>query len=342
MKNRLLFLSALMIAGSTPLAAWNYEGHRMVNELALASLPEDFPSFVHTPANAERIAFLSGEPDRWRNNSDLPIKHYNSVDHYLDVEQLPDAGIDPKQVSDLRYVFAVQFAEARAAHADKFSKIDATKNTDRTREWAGLLPWAVAEYYGKLKSAFSYLKTFEAAGTEAEVANAQANVVYIMGVMGHYVGDGAQPLHTTVHHNGWTGDNPAGYTKWPGIHSWIDGGFIAKAGITTDLLRPRVVSVQPIDMTMPAEGREPVFVATMDYLLEQNALVEPFYKMEKADLFKADNIDRTTEARDFIEGQLLKGGHMLGAIWLTAWRNAPEDTYLAAELAKRQKGKVKP
>ena len=165
MKNRLLFLSALMIAGSTPLAAWNYEGHRMVNELALASLPEDFPSFVHTPANAERIAFLSGEPDRWRNNSDLPIKHYNSVDHYLDVEQLPDAGIDPKQVSDLRYVFAVQFAEARAAHADKFSKIDATKNTDRTREWAGLLPWAVAEYYGKLKSAFSYLKTFEAAGT---------------------------------------------------------------------------------------------------------------------------------------------------------------------------------
>ena len=39
-----------------------------------------------------------------------------------------------------------------------------------------------------------------------------------MGVMGHYVGDCAQPLHTTKHHNGWVGENPHGYTTWPGLH----------------------------------------------------------------------------------------------------------------------------
>ena len=337
-----LILTVLGSGITLPMAAWDYSGHRMVNELALAALPDDFPAFVHSPSNAERIAFLAGEPDRWRNNSDLPIKHYNSVDHYLDIEQLPDAGIDPQTVSDLRYVFATTFAAGREAHLDKFPEIDPLKNTDHTREWRGLRPWAVTEYYGKLKSAFSYLKTFEKAGTPEEVANAQANIVYIMGVMGHYVGDGAQPLHTSVHHNGWVGDNPQGYTKWPGIHSWIDGGFIAKAGINTAGLLPRVETVASIEVTLPADGRNPVFVVTMDYLRAQNALVEPLYALEKTGVFKADNIGKTTTGRDFIEGQLLKGGEMLASIWLTAWRNAPEDGYLAGQLAKRQKSEAAP
>lgn len=47
-----------------------------------------------------------------------------------------------------------------------------------------------------------------------------------MGVMGHYVGDLTQPLHTTKNYNGWVGENPAGYTTSKGFHAWIDGGFL--------------------------------------------------------------------------------------------------------------------
>ena len=57
--------------------AWDYEGHRLVNQLALASLPTNFPSFARTAAAAEHVAFLAGEPDRWRNTPDLPLKHGN-------------------------------------------------------------------------------------------------------------------------------------------------------------------------------------------------------------------------------------------------------------------------
>ncbi|MFZ9682715.1 MAG: hypothetical protein ACO3DQ_05860, partial [Cephaloticoccus sp.] len=260
--------------------AWDYAGHRLVNELALAALPDDFPAFVRAPAAAERVAFLAGEPDRWRNNPDLPIKQFNSLDHYLDLEQLAWAGLDGATVSDLRYVFATAFAAGRAAHADRFPPIEAGRNLDHTREWPGLLPWAITENYGKLRSGFSYLKTFQTAGgTPEEIANAEANILYIMGVMGHYVGDGAQPLHTTVHHNGWAGANPNDYTHWRGLHSWIDGGFIAAAGITTDMLRPRVTTAAPIEVTARADGRDPVFVAAMDYLRAQNALVEPLYAL---------------------------------------------------------------
>lgn len=149
----------------------------MVNQLALASLPEEFPAFVHQPENAERITFLAGEADRWRNNSDLPLKHYNGLDHYFDAEQLASAGLDEDTVSDLRYSFVVKFAQGRLAHPENFPEIDAEKNSDNTKEWPGFLPWAITEYYGKLKSAFSYLKTFQKTGTPEEVANAQANVL---------------------------------------------------------------------------------------------------------------------------------------------------------------------
>lgn len=339
----LVILTALT-ALTAPLQAWDYEGHRIVNQLALATLPEDFPAFVRAPDAAERIAFLAGEPDRWRNvGDDLPLKHYNGMDHYCDLEQIPAAGLSFDQLPSLRYEFAAQFAAGRAAHPDNFPAIDPAKNTDHSREWPGFAPWAIREYYGKLKSSFSYLKAFEEEGngTPAEVANARADVIYVMGLMGHYVGDCAQPLHTTDHHNGWVGPNPHGYTTWPGIHSWIDGGFIAKAGIRTAGLAPRVTPAEPISLATRADGRDPMFVAILDFLLEQNKLVEPLYQLDKAGKFShaKDKVEPVTpEGRAFIEGQLLKGGEMLGAIWVTAWRSAPPDTYLRAALIKRKLG----
>jgi hypothetical protein len=37
--------------------AWDYDGHRLVNRLALESLPTNFPAFVFTAEARERIAF---------------------------------------------------------------------------------------------------------------------------------------------------------------------------------------------------------------------------------------------------------------------------------------------
>src|SRR5215208_5070247 len=88
---------AVMFQCSVPrVLAWDYEGHRLVNQLALAALPTNFPAFVKEPAAAERIAFLSGEPDRWRNTTDLTLKHYNNPDHYLDFEDVVACGLKPE------------------------------------------------------------------------------------------------------------------------------------------------------------------------------------------------------------------------------------------------------
>ncbi|MFI5336131.1 MAG: hypothetical protein ACHQ5A_05080 [Opitutales bacterium] len=331
------FLFVSLIAGLLPAArAWDYEGHRIANQVALASLPADFPAFVHTPANAERIAWLCSEPDRWRSSPDLPARHVNGVDHYLDLEQLEDAGLTPATVSAFRYEFAAQFAAGRTAHPQNFPAIEPDKNSDRTREWPGFLPWTINEYYGKLRADFARLKVLRELGTPDEVAQTEASIVELMGTMGHFVADAAQPLHTTRYHNGWDGANPHGFTTWRGFHAWIDGGFIQKAGITFAAVQGRVVPADPLPLAPVPTGRDPMFSTVMDYLLAQHALMEKTYQLEQAGKLNHDQLPANPEGRAFIEERLLTGGQMLGRIWLTAWRATPPDTYLRAQLLRKQ------
>jgi hypothetical protein len=328
---------ALLLLTSRLALAWDYEGHRAVNELALASLPTNFPAFVRAPEAAERIAFLAGEPDRWRNIQDPPLRHYNGPDHYIDLEQLADYGLKPEMLPVFRYQFVAELALARNAHPEKFPAIDPAKNEDHTRELVGFLPWAIAENYAKLKSQFSYLKTFqESGGTPAEIANAQADIIYVMGVMGHYVGDASQPLHTTIHHHGWVGDNPHNYTTEGRFHSWIDGGYFSKVGGPD--LKGMKAKLRPAQLAAidgrPAKPEE-MFQVAMGFVLGQNKLVEPLYQMEKDGRLSGEG-ETGLKGEEFLEAQLLKSGQLLGDIWYSAWQQAPPDTFLKRQLARRK------
>jgi len=331
----LKFFSGLAVLGALAFhaGAWDYENHHVVKGLALASLPAGFGGFTLAPALKDRIAFLAGEPDRWRNIGDLSLKHVNGPDHYFDLEDIALCGLTPETLPPLRYDFVADLARARAAHPEKFPAIDPAKDADHTRELDGFLPWAITEYYEKLKSGFSTLKALrQYGGTPQEIANAQANIVYVMGVMGHFVGDGAQPLHTTKHFNGWVGENPKGYTTKPTFHGWIDGGYLKKTGaLKAETLAGKI---HPAEKIANADEPEGMFRDAVAYLVEQNKYVEPLYEMEKTGQLSGA-VGKGLEGRPFLEGQILKAGQMLGNIWLTAWLDAPEDTYLHRQLEQR-------
>jgi hypothetical protein len=154
-----------------------------------------------------------------------------------------------------------------------------------------------------------------------------------MGVMGHFVGDGAQPLHTTIYFNGWNGVNPNGYTTNRGFHSWIDGGYFHKTG--EPKLEDLAGRIHPAEKVGEAGRPDGLFRAVVSYLVEQNKLVEPLYQLDKDGKLTGEG-PQGLLGRPFLEGQLVKGGQMLGNIWLTAWLSAPEDTYLRAQLKQRQ------
>ena len=332
MKSRLLaFLSLIFVTG-LPLRAWDYEGHRTVNLLALASLPTNFPAALRDAAAQERVGFLAGEPDRWRNNPDRPLRHFNGLDHYFDMEDLDAYGLAATNLSHFRYEFTAQLAVIRAKQPEKFPADD--KDLDRTRHMPGFLPWAISENYSKLKSGFSYLKVLEEMGTPEEVAQARQNLLYIMGVMGHYVGDATQPLHTTKHFNGWVGANPKGYATNKTFHSWIDGGYLNKVGGLKDAelraqLRPAT------NLNTLAGGTDAVFPVVMGFIAEQHKLVEPLYEMNK-DGRLSGNGEKGMEALPVLNKQIRLAAEMLADLWLTAYQNAPVDNFLKNQLARRQ------
>jgi hypothetical protein len=332
-------LTILVLLTLNSARAWDYEGHRAVNQLALAALPANFPAFVREPAAAERVAFLAGEADRWRNmGDDLPFLHASNPEHYLDLEQLADFGLTPQTVPAFRYDFTAKLALARAAHPERFPAIDPLKNRDHTRELAGFAPWAITESCGKLRSGFSYLKAFQDyGGTPGEIANAQQNIIYVMGVMGHYVGDCAQPLHVTHHHHGWVGENPHQYTTNYGFHAWIDGGFFRKTGGVQ--AEPLARKIRPARIVGDPLQAEDLFRQVMAYLLETHELVEPLYKLDQEGKLSADSAELRS-GREFLEAQLVRGGQMLGDLWYSAWQQATEDRYLIARLKERQAPKT--
>ncbi|HZT23854.1 MAG TPA: hypothetical protein VFB55_13190 [Verrucomicrobiae bacterium] len=329
------WLTAVVAAGGLAVSAgaWDYEGHHVINELALASLPRDF-GLELTPAVKSRIDFLAGEPDRWRNVPDLPLEHVNGPDHYLDLEDLPLYGLTPATLPPLRYDFVADIVKARAAHPERFPPIDPAQDADHTRELSGFLPWAICEQYEKLKSDFTVLKVLQRyGGTPEEIANARADCVYVMGVLGHYVGDGSQPLHTTVHHHGWVGSNPRGYTTRRSFHAWIDGGYFKKTGgVRAGPLRAKI---RPARRIAHADDPEAFFRGIVNYLVAQNKLVVPLYQLEKDGKLSGEG-PQGLEGRAFLENQLVTGAQMLGDIWLTAWlESADDDPYLEKELQQR-------
>jgi hypothetical protein len=159
-------------------------------------------------------------------------------------------------------------------------------------------------------------------------------------VMGHFVGDGSQPLHVTVQRSGWTGPNPHGYPT-NDFHALIDGGFIAKAGITLAELAPQVVPAVPLDLTPRPDGRDPAFVDGVEYLQATLRTVEPMYRLVQEHKL-VDGGPGSREGRKFIDERLLAAGQMLGALWLTAWRQAAPDTALRATLLQRAAGPAAP
>ncbi|MEO7299961.1 MAG: hypothetical protein ABI042_15450 [Verrucomicrobiota bacterium] len=334
MKNTLLWCALLSLRVFS-VNAWDYDGHRMINQIALASLPTNFPAFIRIPAVQERVAFLAGEPDRWRNTSDLPLKHFNGPDHYIDLDELAAYKISPTTLSHFRYEFVGQLSAARTAHPGDFPAIDPSKNEDKTRALVGLLPWALTENYAKLKSGFSYLKALEGGGTRDEIANAQQNIIYIMGVMGHYAGDAAQPLHTTLHHHGWIGANPKKYATNSSIHSWIDGGYVHKVGIDFSELKTRTRPARVLSATSPNAAAPDIFPTVIAFISEQHKLVEPLYQLNQNGSL-SDHGEAGSKGRAFITQQLLAGGQFLGDLWISAWQSAPVDTYLKSQLARRK------
>src|SRR5579863_9218993 len=164
------------IAAQAPFAhAWGNEGHRMINRLAASSLPDDAPAFLRAEGALNEIEYLGPEPDRWRSPAEPELVSAQAPEHFIDLEPADALGPLPHKRFDFE---AKVFAAGQRP------------------EKIGLQPWETEEVWERLKAAMRQYRFFAAGGQDTK--GVEAAIIFYAGWLGHYVGDGSQPLHVSV------------------------------------------------------------------------------------------------------------------------------------------------
>ena len=285
-----LALIALILFQPGMAVAWGNEGHTYVNRVAAQKIPISMPLFLRRAV--VEIEYLGPEPDRWRSPSEFALKNSQDPDHFIDLERV--SWLD--SLPPARYEFYRKLYEKRAATSDH--------PDDYLPERVGLQPYIAMEVYGRLKSAFRDYRQLRAAQQPTDAV--QQAIIFYAGWLGHYVADASQPLHTTIHYNGWVGPNPNRYTTEHHIHGQFESEYV----------RANIAAKDFASLVKAPERLNDPFADYIAYLKNSNSLVENVYELEKAGGFTGKG---TPEAFEFTTHRLAAGSQMLLNLWYTAW-----------------------
>jgi hypothetical protein len=255
--------------------------------VAIDAAASKLPAFMN--ASREHLIYNAYEPDRWRAEGRSPMNVVQELDHYLNIERWGSISTLPVD----RYSFLQQLSERKVELK------------------VGYLPYAIIENYGRLVNAF---RNWRNAKSPTDRESSSANAVYVAGVMAHYVGDASQPLHMTIHLNGWAAGvpNPKQFSTQRDIHSRYETGYVNAA-----------IEVQMIRRDVRTPERLPdVWDSIKQYLNRTFAEVEPLYEMEKTGEFNPEK--PSAKGTAFVAADLSRAGTMLAHLWYTAWLESGE------------------
>lgn len=290
--------------------AWSAPGHRTITRLAIALLPDDVPAWLREPDAVEIAAYQSNEPDRWRGTRTPALAHENNGDHYIDLELLTDHKLTLRTLPRLRYQYVDALIRTTAHGNDAGTERRGVISFDP--EKIGFLPYAIMEHYAKLVSSMNtvrILETLADPARERQLAAARANVLREMGQLSHFVGDAGQPLHTTIHHHGWVGDNPKGYTTDSGFHRYIDDDVVALHALN-------LAGLDTYRTPMAAIRSDSVWEATLALIERSFDSLEPLYDLEKSGELQQD------PGKVFIAKRMCDSASVLAGLYYRAWLEA--------------------
>lgn len=165
-------------------------------------------------------------------------------------------------------------------------------------------PYITMEIYERVKVAFREYRRLQR--ENQSTAGVQANIVFYAGWLGHYVADGAQPLHTTVNYDGWVEANPRGYTTQKGIHARFETEFVDRVVKPGDFLQ----------LIGPATKIGNPFRKYLAYLWQSHDYVETVYRIGKDGGFAGSG---SADSKTFTLRRLAAASQMLRDLWYTAW-----------------------
>ena len=267
-------------------------------------IPDDGPVFLK--AHEDWIAYLSVIPDAWRRPSEPFLKMLEDPNHGWFKEQFAFMTEIPRS----RYEFVLKLYDEQrrlAAAGDPAATLTNVR-------WTGTMAYAAVEGYERMLTGMRRYR--DAVKRKEDTRFVELEIAFYMGWTGHYTGDGAQPLHDTIHHDGWQGANPKGYTTNPHVHGLFETRFVDAMKLEGADLLPKVPAARVL--------ADP-FTAILEHLDEAGRHTEQVYQLEKRGAL-ADGTN--AEARALVIQQTARGAALLRDLAHTAWirsASAPEN-----------------
>ncbi|KAB2968387.1 MAG: hypothetical protein F9K18_02885 [Thermoanaerobaculia bacterium] len=269
-------LVALALAAA-PARAWLAEGHRAAVRGALRLLPADLPESFS--GAGETLADLAVDPDLFRNPATPALAGSEAIEHYLDVERLADGAWPASRAEHLASLQARGLAPAEA----------------------GSLPWAIEEASERLTVAFALLRR------DGGDAAARAQALVQGGRVAHHAADAIQPLHTTVHHDGWA--LPLGGSPLEGHHVRVDA-----------LLERVRFDREGALAGVEARAFADTAAAVRSEILASHALIDRTYRL--APLLARPEGYARPEAIAYACERYAAAARFVASLWLTAWERS--------------------
>jgi len=200
MNKKLIIALFLVIIGREIAYSWGFFAHQRINRLAVFTLP---PEMVHF--YKKHIIYIT-------ENAVNPDKRRYAVEgeaprHYIDIDAKPYG-------ADGLYTMPRKWEDAVA------------KYTEDTLQAYGIVPWHINVMYKRLVYAFR--------------ARDVKRILSLSADIGHYIGDGNVPLHTTENYNGQMTGQKGIHGFWesriPELYSDDYDFFVGKAEYVADPL----------------------------------------------------------------------------------------------------------
>ena len=298
------FLALFLMVGATQVCfGWGMDGHKIINRVAVQTLPANLPAFLRTPRSLDEMVYLGPEADRWRSAAEPELSAAQAPNHFIDLELADMAA--PNGLPRRRYDFFRDLAEARREHPTIAYKL--------TPQRVGLLPWQADEVFERLRGDMRDYRRMSAA--HKDLYGVEQAILYDVGWLGHYAGDGSQPLHTTIDYNGWVErSNPEHFTRSRGVHSQFETEFVHD--------NIRASDVRPLIPAAPRVLKQPFrdFVA---YLRTTHACVPEVYRLYQQGGFSGHG---SAQSRAFTSARLAAGAAMLRDMVYTAWVQSADNS----------------
>ena len=306
---------AAVVTVSMSASAWGTKGHNLINHLAAVSLPASFPAFMRTQAAVEELSDLGIELDLLK-GAGTEWDSENNPGHYIDLS-LDDtvAGFPLRNLPATREAYDTSLR---------------TRGSDQYK--SGYLPYSILQGWEQLRMEFAYWRVdryeaMHAKTTALRMKGAthrgidETIILRDAGVWGHFVADASQPLHISVHFNGWGNyPNPNGYSNSKHIHDLFESAYVDRY-ITLPAVARLLLPLKVPRAGTLVSGKEAMRNIAR-YLSASNATVTELYKIEKAGEFNHP----TPEATLFVAARLAFGAGELRDLIVWAWEDSLNET----------------